>query len=260
MSYAWRKLLSNPPPEWQRLSLITRGVGNEILRALDSDGRIDCGNEDVASCVCRILGAHPKERKRIREAIDELVAEGFLSIESGAVNTLSGHLPDLAGGRKKRRARPEEGRREGGESSERGRSESGNEANPAQPLNSAPVEEKRKEEKREDKIRRARGLFVAAFTEYWQRDPKRFAWSGAGPHHEALDHIATWIVDSDAEAHIPALLDGFFADPFAIGTHWSINVLAKEPSRFLAPKRPAKSGGWQAPATADDIAREATGT
>lgn len=172
MSFVWRKLLSNPPPDWQRLPLLTRGVGNEILRALDAEGEIECGTEDPMAVVCRVTAAHPKERRRVREAVEELVAEGWLTIDVvGGRSVIRGHLPDLA--TRKRKATPrapetpptgtdgarsvsgtcaEDARSVRGEGPERALSVPGNAPNSAESLNTGPVEEKREEEKREEEI------------------------------------------------------------------------------------------------------------
>lgn len=103
----WRQLLSNPPSAWQRLSLLTRGVGDELLRALDGNGELDCGRDDPFAVVCRITGAHPRERRRVREAIDDLIRERFLVlIDRGGERVLRGQLPDLSTGRAPLEASP----------------------------------------------------------------------------------------------------------------------------------------------------------
>ncbi len=95
---SWRKLLSDPPSAWMRLPLITRGVGDELLRAVDADGEIDCGTEAPAVVVCRLAAAHPRERRRVAEAIDELVAAGFfaLVVSDTGSRALCMQLPDIS--------------------------------------------------------------------------------------------------------------------------------------------------------------------
>lgn len=93
----WRALFSDPPTAWQRLSLLTRGVGDELLRVIDRDGEIDCGREDPVAVVCRITGAHPRERRRVGEAVHELLAERFLVlVEVDGEKRIRTELPDVA--------------------------------------------------------------------------------------------------------------------------------------------------------------------
>ena len=169
---AWRKLLSDPPSAWQRLPLITRGVGDEILRAVDSDGEIDCGTEQPAVVVCRLTAAHPRERRRVAEAVEELIAEGFLRIEARDGSTiLAVQLPDLSLAAKA----PKSVRSGPGPNHERARTEPEARANPtrsepepdvnrartepevgpnsAESFGSGSGEEKREEERREEKRR-----------------------------------------------------------------------------------------------------------
>lgn len=75
----WRKLASDPTPEWQQLPILTRGVADEIMRRLDPENGIDCSDGvDPHEAVCMVTGAHPRERRRVREAIDELVRGRWL--------------------------------------------------------------------------------------------------------------------------------------------------------------------------------------
>lgn len=102
----WRKLRTNPGSGWERLSLLTRGVGDEILRALDGDDEIKCGGEAPAVVLCRLLAAWPRERRRVVEAYVELLESGHLSY-SPADGVIHAHLVDLGGRPKATRSRPE---------------------------------------------------------------------------------------------------------------------------------------------------------
>jgi hypothetical protein len=165
VTLAWRKLLSNPPAEWQRMPMVTRGIGNEVLRLLDSDGEIECSGEEPWAVVCRITGAHPNERRRVRDALDELVREGFLDvIEGSRGRVIVGRLPDLAARRKVRPASAgdassvhpvgvQSASTEHPPSIQSASGASDFVDNPAQPLNSASVEKRREEEKREEEKR-----------------------------------------------------------------------------------------------------------
>lgn len=81
----WRKLWTKPSPSWELLSLATRGLGDEILRYCDDQGRIDLGGLDPVLVVCRLLRAHPHESRWIRVSLGQLLADGFLAVEDGGL-------------------------------------------------------------------------------------------------------------------------------------------------------------------------------
>lgn len=86
MRLPWKKLFCDPRSSWTRLSLLTRGVGDELLRASDDDGRIVLDGEAPAQVVYRLLAVHPLERRRVREALDELAIAGWLTITTAAIH------------------------------------------------------------------------------------------------------------------------------------------------------------------------------
>lgn len=201
----WRQLLTNPPSNWQRLTLLSRGVGDEVLRALDSDGEIQCGGESPAVVVCRLTAAHPRERRRVAEALDELAHAGFLSIANGVIR---GHFPDLAARPKKTAsapeasaestrsehdADPESTRSEPEASVNPTRSQPGVEPNSAQSLNSGPVD-KTREDKKEEKTRPAAAPVVVV------DEPSRLAQVLMLAHDELAPGVGSIVPKSRAEA------------------------------------------------------------
>lgn len=93
----WRALLSAPPAEWQQLSMITRGIAAEIMRRLDASNAIVCApGRSIHEAVFMVCGAHPNERRRIKEAVDELIAGRWATAQPGRLEV---HFPDLGGTR-----------------------------------------------------------------------------------------------------------------------------------------------------------------
>lgn len=295
--FTWRKLLLSPPPEWQRLALLTRGVGDELLRALDANNEIDCGAEDAIGVVCRITGAHPKERRRVREAIEELEREGFIDLVSeGGRNLIRGHLPDVAPGRRRAREAPrtstsrasdvhqpctsEDGAVPGA-CPERAHTPPASGPNPAQLLNTDPVEKRREEERREEERERARdgvievlpaldgrakrirGAVVVAYQRLWHADPNRGPWPGPGRAAPDLDAMAQALASrDDGEAYAIRAVEAYFAspDPFVKRIRWSLAHLARDPGRYLERRAPVagtarsmpSAEAYAASATTDD--------
>lgn len=161
----WRQLLSDPPSGWQRLPVVVRGIGDEILRALDCDGEMDCGDEHHEDVVLRICAAHPRERKMVRSAVRQLIDAGFLEVqEIGDRTLLRGTQPDLsvAARKAKRDAPSTHGPPKVSFTSaptppapSTHRTSHGDpkySPKPPESLNTGPVDKRREEEKREDKI------------------------------------------------------------------------------------------------------------
>lgn len=79
----WRKLYCNPSPAWLMLSYSARGLGYEILRVCDDDGRINCGGADPFEVIARlcVIGGH--KRRAAKEDFEALKADGFVVVEGG---------------------------------------------------------------------------------------------------------------------------------------------------------------------------------
>ena len=75
----WRKLYRTLPPSWLMLPLSARGLGDEMIKYVDDDGlfAIKKGRAMVEE-VCRIMSAHPKERRRVGEDLADLLEDGYL--------------------------------------------------------------------------------------------------------------------------------------------------------------------------------------
>lgn len=138
----WRALLSAPPAEWQQLSMITRGIADEIMRRLDASNAIVCApGRSIHEAVFMVCGAHPNERRRVKEAVDELIAGRWATARPGRLEV---HFPDVAG------TRPSVGQASGASTEASNTAES--HALGSEMLTSDAVEEKRREEeeKREE--------------------------------------------------------------------------------------------------------------
>ena len=74
----WRKLYVSKTPAWLRLPVSARGLGRELLTYCDDAGRIDIGPEAPGEAIAYLLGARPREHKRIAEDVAALLADGYL--------------------------------------------------------------------------------------------------------------------------------------------------------------------------------------
>lgn len=81
----WRKLYRNCPPEWLLMPVSARGLGSELLKYADDDGTIHIGKDEPATAIIYMLGARPKEHKRIREDVSELFDISYLVLEGQKV-------------------------------------------------------------------------------------------------------------------------------------------------------------------------------
>lgn len=77
----WRKLYVQPSTAWLALPYSARGLGYELIRVCDSDGRIHCGTLAPKEAVARLCQVAPRNRKQMVSDLDALLADGFLSIE-----------------------------------------------------------------------------------------------------------------------------------------------------------------------------------
>lgn len=75
---SWRKIYRTCPPSWLRLSVSARGLGSELLKYAEDDGSIDVGHDPPGLAVAYMLGARPREHKRIAEDVAELLRDGYL--------------------------------------------------------------------------------------------------------------------------------------------------------------------------------------
>jgi len=81
----WRKLYVTKSPSWLRLSVSARGLGRELLTYCDDQGRIDIGDDEPGVAIAYMLGARPKEHRRIAEDVAELIKDGYLTVVQGCL-------------------------------------------------------------------------------------------------------------------------------------------------------------------------------
>lgn len=82
---SWRKIYVTKSPSWLRLPVSARGLGRELLTYADDAGRIDIGDDKPGVAIAYLLGARPKEHKRIAEDVQELLTEGYLRHDGQAL-------------------------------------------------------------------------------------------------------------------------------------------------------------------------------
>lgn len=88
----WIKFYLHPSAQWELLPLSARGLGDEILRYVDrGTGTIALGKKPVEA-LCRLLGAHPRERRRVAEDLEALKADGFCSVSEDGVLVVRNYL------------------------------------------------------------------------------------------------------------------------------------------------------------------------
>jgi hypothetical protein len=78
----WRKLYTRITSKWRSLSVAARGLADELIKYADDDGElVDVGAEDPGEAVALMLSAKPKEHAWIKEAVAELLEDGYLVIK-----------------------------------------------------------------------------------------------------------------------------------------------------------------------------------
>lgn len=88
----WIKFYLHPSAQWELLPLSARGLGDELLRYVDrTTGSVALG-KDPLSALCRLLGAHPRERRRVLEDLEVLKADGFCSLSDEGVLVVRNYL------------------------------------------------------------------------------------------------------------------------------------------------------------------------
>lgn len=81
-SEPWRKLYTRISGTWLQLPVSARGLGTELLKYADDVGFIvDAGAEDPGLTIAYMLGAKPREHKRIVDDVSALLDDGYLVLE-----------------------------------------------------------------------------------------------------------------------------------------------------------------------------------
>ena len=82
----WRKLWTRPSATWELLPLSARGLGDELIRYCDDQGRVSMPPNMQPHEVCaRLLRAHHSEMRRVKTDLAALIADGFVVVEAGAL-------------------------------------------------------------------------------------------------------------------------------------------------------------------------------
>lgn len=85
-SEKWRKLYRRVDAAWARLPVLARGLGSELLKYAEDDGRIPVRpDEDTGEAVCCLMGARRAEWKAIEACVEALLGDGYIVREEGAI-------------------------------------------------------------------------------------------------------------------------------------------------------------------------------
>lgn len=85
-SEKWRKLYRRVDATWLKLPVLARGLGSELLKYADDDGRVALQeDEETGEGLCRIMSAHKAERKLVSELVQKLLADGYIVREEGGI-------------------------------------------------------------------------------------------------------------------------------------------------------------------------------
>lgn len=72
----------HPSTAWLALPYSARGLGYELIRVCDADGRISCGSLTPQEAVARLCQVAPNNRKLMHSDFRALVADGFILVET----------------------------------------------------------------------------------------------------------------------------------------------------------------------------------
>lgn len=85
-SEKWRKLYRRVDAAWARLPVLARGLGSELLKYADDDGRIPVrADEETGEAVCCLMGARRAEWKAIEACVQALLDDGYIIREGEAI-------------------------------------------------------------------------------------------------------------------------------------------------------------------------------
>lgn len=77
----WVKLYRSPSPSWLALPYSARGLGYELLRVCDDEGRIDFTGVAPFEAVTRLCVISGHEKRLARKDFNALLADGFVSVD-----------------------------------------------------------------------------------------------------------------------------------------------------------------------------------
>ena len=81
----WRKLYCSPSTAWLALSYSARGLGYELLRVCDDEGRIALGGLDAFEAVARLCAIGTRDRREALADYRALLKDGFIVVDGGAL-------------------------------------------------------------------------------------------------------------------------------------------------------------------------------
>ena len=83
---SWVKLYIRRTAEWDDLSVMARGIGNELLKYAKNDGSL-CRTKgrDPAMAVALVLKPKPEEIEAVTAGAMELIEDGYLEVTNGFV-------------------------------------------------------------------------------------------------------------------------------------------------------------------------------
>jgi hypothetical protein len=82
----WRKLYIREEGSFASLSYSARALAGQLLKHCDGTGRLYARRgEDIKDAICFRVGANRGERRFVRPAVDELLADGYLVAQDGYV-------------------------------------------------------------------------------------------------------------------------------------------------------------------------------
>jgi len=236
-----------------QLPVFTRGIGAEILRRLDPAGGIDLApGSDPMESLLSAVAAHPRERRRVREVMQELIDGGWLVLSG---RRWEAYLPDLERARPCAEMTPARAEMavSGSQLESRGTQPvasvrplgAQNELNPRNSTNDVPQgEERRKREEGEETRAREepdeRGAdpplrrLRKEFGDRWSRKTA-ITFSMPSKHIDrAVAVAADFALKPPHE--LTEALDAFFAttDPFVLKSRWALATWLNDPTRWLA--------------------------
>lgn len=276
MKQPWRRLAVSPSSDWTRLSLLTRGVGVELYRAADESGRISLGGEAPTQVVCRLLAAHPRERRRVAEAIDDMLRAGWLGVSGDALTV---HVGDPEPTRSEPEASPKLTRSEPEADVKPARSEPDNRPNDAESFNGTPrALSEREDQIRSEKIRSDAGArdpeLLPILVEHVYSEWRRLTGGlpgigsaravvecltnrGANPRkvhdHAANVGLVLDAAEGDRRSWLTRAITGFAADPYAKSAGYRFELFATSPGSYAL----RASASTSAP---DDFSHASTST
>jgi hypothetical protein len=83
-SQNFKRLYERTSTSWRRLPAWVRGYGDELLRAANHFNGVICDSID-AEDIALLIFAHPGEVDNLRNAINQLVEQGFLTVVNGSL-------------------------------------------------------------------------------------------------------------------------------------------------------------------------------